>query len=420
MQIVFWLPRVRAKAGPAVRSVRKYGWRLRIRSGLVACAALIVALSWTYRTAEAQIKIVDVNFPVAPDALIEEVDSILNREMCLFEFRAEELTRQVQAALDELRANYGILDDAHRAKNVSDRDFKRLGRGAGIRLGALEASIWRIRDFPRCLNFVGSPPGRLKMEGDERPEIGRLVVEPKVSVGLVATSGASSYDSTGGQAPFNGDWSHSSGQLCGGVTLYPGFVAGPARLGFDFNVCTGSNTFSSTDTTQFAIMRHGPGDVALRSSSNAIIDTLFKAEIPLSNPQTAFDAQTQRWFGWFASAGIGAAFREQNLTLTSDQSFFGGGIPSISDKTWQAGLGVSVGLSSFVCPNCFAGNPVKVGVEGRARFFPSQSISLRSPVFGFTETGSTGSTTDYSALVTLSVPVGYGGDPISDRFGRRH
>jgi hypothetical protein len=171
MQIVFWLPRVGAKAGPAVRSVRKYaqaGWRLRNRSGLVACAALVVALSSTYRTAEAQVKIVDVNFPVAPDALVEEIDSILNRETCLFEFRAEELTKQAQAALDELRANYRTLDDAHRAKNVSDRDYKRLGRAAGIRLGALESTISRISDFPRCLNFVGSPPGR------STPQVGSL------------------------------------------------------------------------------------------------------------------------------------------------------------------------------------------------------------------------------------------------------
>jgi hypothetical protein len=39
-----------------------------------------------------------------------------------------------------------------------------------------------------------------------------------------------------------------------------------------------------------------------------------------------------------------------------------------------------------------------IGIEGRARFFLSQSISLPSPVFGFTETGSTGATTDHSAL----------------------
>lgn len=67
---------------------------------------------------------------------------------------------------------------------------------------------------------------------------------------------------------------------------------------------------------------------------------------------------------------------------------------------------MSAGLSTFVCPNCIAGNPLKVGVEGRARFFPSQAIDLRSPAFGFVETGSTGRTTDYSAMFTFSVPIG--------------
>jgi hypothetical protein len=228
-----------------------------------------------------------------------------------------------------------------------------------------------------------------------------MVIEPKISIGLGGSTGTSTYDSTGGQAPFNGDWSHSTGQVCGGATFYPGFVIGPARVGLDVNVCSGSNTFGSGDTTLFTIMRHGPGDVDLRSSTNVILDVLFKGEVPLG-PQAVFDPQSQRWF---LSAGIGPTFRELNLTLTSNQSFFGGGVPSVSDTTWQTGLGVSAGLSTFVCPNCIAGNPLRIGVEGRARFFPSQSISLRSPAFGFTETGSTGRTTDYSALVTFGVPI---------------
>lgn len=66
---------------------------------------------------------------------------------------------------------------------------------------------------------------------------------------------------------------------------------------------------------------------------------------------------------------------------------------------------LGAGVSTFVCPECVAGNPLKLGVEGRARFFPSESVHLTSPSFGFTETGATGRTTDYSALVTFSVPI---------------
>lgn len=53
------------------------------------------------------------------------------------------------------------------------------------------------------------------------------------------------------------------------------------------------------------------------------------------------------------------------------------------------------------------GNPLKIDFESRARFFPSQSISLRSPAFGFIETGSTEPTTDYSAMLTFGVPLRY-------------
>jgi opacity protein-like surface antigen len=221
-----------------------------------------------------------------------------------------------------------------------------------------------------------------------------MVFEPKISFGLGGSSGTSNYDSTGGQAAFSGDWSHTNAQVCGGTTFYPGFGIGPARVGLDVNVCSGSNTFGSGDTTLFQIMRHGPGDVDLHSSTNVIIDVLFKGEVPVGPSNNLF-----------LSGGIGPTFRELNLTLTSNQSFFGGGMPSTSDTTWQTGLGLSAGLSTFVCPNCIAGNPLKVGVEGRARFFPSQSISLRSPAFGFVETGTTGRTTDYSALVTFGVPL---------------
>jgi hypothetical protein len=224
------------------------------------------------------------------------------------------------------------------------------------------------------------------------PQIG-MVVEPKIGVGIGGSSGTSAYDSTGGQLPFSGDWSRTTGQICGGATFWPGFVVGPARVGLDVNVCSGTNTFGG-DTTLFQINRHGPGgDVDLRASTNAIIDVLFKGEVPVGPANN-----------WFFSAGIGPSFRQLDLTLTSNQSFFGGGIPSASESTWQTGLGVMAGLSTFVCPNCVGGNPLRVGVEGRARFFPSQSISLRSPTFGFTETGSTGRTTDYSALVTFGVP----------------
>jgi hypothetical protein len=341
---------------------------------------------------------------------------------------------QVLATIPSVKVNEVALSEARAlaekefiAANNRSNQAKNAAGDAKNQIAALTSSLAEADralaacEASKCNQHVAAETEPVKLYsvgGNLKPaklySVGTLspkpVIEAKISIGLGGSSGTSSYDSTGGQAPFSGDWSHSTGQICGGATFYPGLVIGPASVGFDVNVCSGSNTFGSGDTTLFAIMRHGPGDVALRSSTNVIIDTLFKAEFPLADPQAVYDPRTN---SWFLSVGVGPAFREQNLALISDQSFFGGGVPSISGTTWQTGLAVSAGLSTFVCPTCIAGNPLKIGIEGKARFFPPKSISLTSPVFGFTETGSTGAATDYSALVTLSMPLVVGGGPNS-------
>jgi hypothetical protein len=154
---------------------------------------------------------------------------------------------------------------------------------------------------------------------------------------------------------------------------YPGFGVNPARVGVDVNV----------------------REVDLHASTNVIMDVLFKGEVPVGPANN-----------WFLSAGIGPTFHELDLRLGSDQSFFGGSIPSISESTWQTGFAVGAGLSAIACPTCIAGNPLKIGVEGRARFFPFDSINLRSPAIDFVETGSASQTAmDYSVLVTFGVPL---------------
>lgn len=121
---------------------------------------------------------------------------------------------------------------------------------------------------------------------------------------------------------------------------------------------------------------------------------LFKGEVALGPANN-----------WFLSGGVGPTFRELDLKLTSDQSFFSGGVPSESNSNWQTGVALSAGVSTFVCAQCIGGNPLKLGAEGRARFFDSESVHLTSPDFGFTETGDTGDITDWSVLTTLSTPL---------------
>lgn len=233
-----------------------------------------------------------------------------------------------------------------------------------------------------------------------------VVIEPHISIGAGGSSGTAKYDSTGFQEPFDAGWSHDGAQVCGGATFWPGLGVGPVRIGIDVNACSGTGS-----KTLFQINRHGPdGDVRLEATTNTVIDTWITAEFPVApspfqhtnanldtGPEMAYLRATT------VNIGGGVSFRQQDLTITSDQSFFEGGVPSETNSSWQTGFAVGAGLSTFVCPNCMAGNPLKVGVEGRFRFFPSQSVSVPS-VFGFTENGSTGSTFDYSAMVTVSVP----------------
>src|SRR5205085_8306087 len=56
-----------------------------------------------------------------------------------------------------------------------------------------------------------------------------MVIEPKISIGGGNASSTPTYNSTGGQARFRGDFSQGQVQFCGGVTFWPGFVIGPTR-----------------------------------------------------------------------------------------------------------------------------------------------------------------------------------------------
>jgi opacity protein-like surface antigen len=162
MQIASGLPRVDAMATPAARSVPGYaktGWRHRCRSGLIAGATAIVALSSTYRGAHAQIKIVDQNFYEVADPVIEETRGILKKEMCLSHFRAEELKKRIGDTIREMKPGDETLREAHSAKQISDELFT-LVRGKALgRLRDLQALYRRVEAFPRCRAPGAAQPG---------------------------------------------------------------------------------------------------------------------------------------------------------------------------------------------------------------------------------------------------------------------
>lgn len=161
------------------------------------------------------------------------------------------------------------------------------------------------------------------------PQVG-MVIEPKISIGGGGTSSDPTYRSTGAQAPFDGNASRNNVQVCGGATFWPVSGAGAVKIGVDVQTCSGPSAFGGGDDTLFRIPRHGPGDVDLRARTNVIFDVFAKVEMPVAP-------------NWFFSAGVGPTFRQIDLTLSSNQSFFGGGIPTTSNSGWQTGVGVAAG-----------------------------------------------------------------------------
>jgi hypothetical protein len=73
----------------------------------------------------------------------------------------------------------------------------------------------------------------------------------------------------------------------------------------------------------------------------------------------------------------------------------------VADGRWPECWPLDLRLHQLHCRQ-----PASRGRRRPRPIFPSQSISLRSPAFGFTETASTGRTTDYSAMFTFGVPIG--------------
>ncbi len=224
-----------------------------------------------------------------------------------------------------------------------------------------------------------------------RPNSTMLFVTPKIAIGGIGLTGNTSYRSDGGQDSFDNRFTLARPQGCGGASVG---TAGTYAFLVDLSACT-----YFQHHTFFSVPRNAGGLVSLQTSSPVVFDLLFKGRVALTKPSDA------SWMGpIFFSAGIGPTARKWDLTLTSDQAFLGADIFSISSASWQAGLVASVGVSSFVCLTCIAGGPLEMGIEARARIFRAGSIDLVSPAFGFTETGATGRTIDYSVLFTAGIP----------------
>lgn len=234
-----------------------------------------------------------------------------------------------------------------------------------------------------------------RFRGDVAPYPSTAWVSPWIGGGVRLTGGTAIYGSTGFQPGESSRAGDVFGQVCGGADFryrLETYSASFGAFGLGVAACSGGRQ------DLFTIPRHGPGDVSYRLNTNVILDltAAYQFGLPIGGTPVSL------------TLGAGPSFRQVDRRLTSDQSFFGGGVPSAGGSAWQTGVVLSFGVMTPVCADCLGGLPLMAGGQARLRFFPNQATALTSPAFGFTERGQYNTSHDVSVLGTLSVPVGLG------------
>ena len=254
---------------------------------------------------------------------------------------------------------------------------------------------------------------------------------PWIGGGVSLIQKDSFYTSTGVQPPSSASSSITNGQFgigiaVGGPQLQVPVFSGLLQItsvSFDFGLF-----FTPDANTLFATAKHLNGVLALTETDRIIFEPMVKFNF--SPPPASLDGDptdevmyapkdkaSARVRGnplaklspapspWVFSVGIGPTFRQSKLDLSSDQTAFGGGAPSTSATAWQSGLVLGFSAMRRLCTDCVAGNALLAGIDTRLRWYPSQAVNLRSPAFGFTETGSVAASTNQTIMLKLAVPL---------------
>lgn len=213
--------------------------------------------------------------------------------------------------------------------------------------------------------------------------------------GALWTHASSSYSSTGTQAPGSFSSNNTGGDFYAQLK-YMQQLGNGVSMGFGLN----GGVNASGEMTLFDIIRHRTnainGHVIGTLDPGAVVNPFIELRAPIV-PGT---------YAWIAP---GAMFQEQRLSLSSDQTGFGGKLETASTSYWSTGFDLRGGISQTICPSCLFNQPLTVSVGGNYTWFnSSQSLGLRSSTFGFTETAKVDNTRQYGAQVKLTTPVAWG------------
>jgi hypothetical protein len=216
------------------------------------------------------------------------------------------------------------------------------------------------------------------------------------SIGPILGDYRASYRSTGNQTPESGSADTTAASLCGGLTYYvPINRRSRIEIGGGINFC-GETT---GEVTLFYVIKHGlTGRVRGTVDPGVRVEPFIGVHIPLNNGGGPFD---------YALFRMGPVFAENKLSIVSDQVPGGGQLESASRSGWVTGFGITGGLSTKLCAACMWGVPLSAKLLAKAAWFwESQSVSVTSRQFGFTETATLDRSTQVSILANFSVPLG--------------
>jgi opacity protein-like surface antigen len=345
----------------------------------------MIALSPTYRTAQAQINIVDVNFYKNADPVIEEVGGILKTEQCLFENRAEELKERISVTMGQLRDDAGTASAAHKARQISDQDFTPLWDAAQARKRDLQALFRKIKAFPRCRNSAGGSTPQTERGfatethigvGAREPgklySVGRRYEPPKLhSVGTqvkppvhwsgwyVAVDGSGNFNTLGQEERF---------KMTNAVTN--SFSDSSQAIGFGFSggylFQTGIPNIVVGASAYLDILN----EVVNRNFANGFFIGQTTGVIGGVNAQLGVVAAPHLLF--YGEAGPAFATLDQNLN-------FSGPVTSVS----RTGIGVNLGLGAAFQPDWqVAGHPVAFSTQINRIILPDTTFdNAGSPGF---------------------------------------
>lgn len=348
----------------------------------IGAAAIILTIN-SFSTAQAQTLAIASALSAGHKA-IGNIDNFMASHKCKSQADAgtiASLAFNADDAADGLRT-YAVFE------GFKEHD-KTISRGDQDALFALEKKVEdaaeKLRKLPPCppqtaSNYTG-------------PSMSSPYAFALTSGGTIFNI-SSSYRSTGAQAPRDFSSTASRATLCGEFSMYwplAGNMMYNGSYGGGVNLC---GNFGDSSTLYDPIIHPGGGVVRASVTPGARFELYAGVH---------WDAFGPGRTNPFIYMRVGPVVAENKLSISSDQTGAGGRLETADQVNWTVGGMLELGLSSPLCNDCLNGKALRWSISAKYNWLPgSQSVSVRSSTFGFTEEALIRSENDLSLKMGLS------------------